>query len=390
MVTSIFWSLLTKDTANFLIDSICLRHGTPEILISDNGVHFTARVIAELTEALGVEHRFSAPYHPECNGLTERMNGVISTALSMFVGLQQHKWDKYLPFVCFAINTSEHSVTGYSPFELVFARKPHTISDLVFGTGDGLDSVHNMRQKIDEYREQARLLIEAEQLKTKKIYDLKRREETFNENEKVLLKRMTREIGTAKKLTSAWVGPYQVIKQLTPVTYRIRDLRAGTPSRYREQTAHISRLRKYKLRDKDLEDGPRDSHDSQGGATRGGPHPEERLELPFRITEEIVVQEDSTAAEEEEEYHDIENGENSLDQQELDQLDPEEDLEEQNETEEENEVDSGEDELADSVPPLPGENSTSSPQGEDAQPSPYRTRAGRMPSKPKPFWLRDF
>ena len=33
-------------------------------------------------------------------------------------------WDEYLPAVIFAYNTSVNASTGYTPFELVFGRKP--------------------------------------------------------------------------------------------------------------------------------------------------------------------------------------------------------------------------------------------------------------------------
>ena len=35
---------------------------------------------------------------------------------------QYDDWDRLAPFACFSYNTSTHSATGYTPFELVYGR----------------------------------------------------------------------------------------------------------------------------------------------------------------------------------------------------------------------------------------------------------------------------
>ena len=49
-----------------------LRHGTPKIVISDQGREFVNGVIDELFALTKAKHRITAAYHPQTNGQTER------------------------------------------------------------------------------------------------------------------------------------------------------------------------------------------------------------------------------------------------------------------------------------------------------------------------------
>ena len=74
--------------------------------------------MAHLSRLCGVEQRFTSGYHPQTNGLTERMNRTINNMLAKFVDVNQLNWDEMLPSLVWSYNTSKHSATAYSPFEL--------------------------------------------------------------------------------------------------------------------------------------------------------------------------------------------------------------------------------------------------------------------------------
>ena len=61
----------TAKTIDVLRD-VFSRFGLPEVMVSDNGPQFVCSEMMSFMESLGVEHKRSAPYHPQSNGEAER------------------------------------------------------------------------------------------------------------------------------------------------------------------------------------------------------------------------------------------------------------------------------------------------------------------------------
>jgi transposase InsO family protein len=58
------------------------RSGTPRILISDGGTHFTGKNFKKCLSKLGIEHRVSTAYHPQTNGQAETSNRQLKSILN--------------------------------------------------------------------------------------------------------------------------------------------------------------------------------------------------------------------------------------------------------------------------------------------------------------------
>ena len=114
---------------SFLYKLIC-RHGCPEIIQSDQGREFVNQVQSHLFQLTGVNHRISSAYHPQMNGLDERMNQTITRVLSKYINDDQDDWDKLLDPILFAYRTSIQSSSKYSPFFLMYGRRPRLPTDL--------------------------------------------------------------------------------------------------------------------------------------------------------------------------------------------------------------------------------------------------------------------
>ena len=56
-----------------------------------------------LFEKTGVEHRISAAYHPQTNGLVERLNQTIVNMLTKLSGEKRDDWDDYIDVACFQL-----------------------------------------------------------------------------------------------------------------------------------------------------------------------------------------------------------------------------------------------------------------------------------------------
>ena len=92
-------------------------------MISDQGREFINSVNAELQQQLGTEHRISSAYHPQTNGLVEKLNSTVQSCLLKLCNTEQSNWDEYLESVLFAIRTAKHKSTGYAPFEVMYNRQ---------------------------------------------------------------------------------------------------------------------------------------------------------------------------------------------------------------------------------------------------------------------------
>ena len=121
-------SATARVTAKFILHTIIFRHGCPQKILTDNGTNFTARVIPVLNQLLGVRTHYTTPYHPQANGIVERVNGTLGKIIRKLVEHTGKDWDVLVPTAVFAYNISFHQTTGYSPFKLLFGREPATPS----------------------------------------------------------------------------------------------------------------------------------------------------------------------------------------------------------------------------------------------------------------------
>ena len=152
--------------------------GAPAYLISDQGKAFTGNIITHLCDLYGVQKLRTSPYHAQTNGQVERMN---QTIIHMIGKLEEHKkacWSKNLPELLLAYNATRSTVTGYSPYYLLFGRRSRIPVDYLFPTLHDLPhqtkmevSVAAMQKRLKEAV--ARCLTSEEAAKQCHYYDCK-------------------------------------------------------------------------------------------------------------------------------------------------------------------------------------------------------------------------
>ena len=120
--------------------------GAPAYLGSDQGKAFTGHVITHLCELYGVQKLRTLPYHAQTNGQVELMN---QTIIHMIGKLEEDKkacWSEHLPEMLMAYNSTCSTVTGYSPYYLLFSSRPRIPVDYLFPTLR--DSPHQTKMEV--------------------------------------------------------------------------------------------------------------------------------------------------------------------------------------------------------------------------------------------------
>ena len=129
--------------------------GAPAYLVSDQGKAFTGHVITHLCELYGVQKLRTSPYHAQTNGQVECMNQTIIRIIGKLEEDRKACWSKHLPELLLAYNATGFAVTGYSPYYLLFGRRPRIPVDYLFPTLR--DSPHQTKMEVSVAAMQKRL-----------------------------------------------------------------------------------------------------------------------------------------------------------------------------------------------------------------------------------------
>jgi hypothetical protein len=66
-------TIKAEETALKITELTC-RHGVPNRVLSDQGKNYQANLLCELYELLDKEKSLTSSYHPQCDGLSKRLN----------------------------------------------------------------------------------------------------------------------------------------------------------------------------------------------------------------------------------------------------------------------------------------------------------------------------
>jgi Integrase zinc binding domain/Integrase core domain/PHD-finger len=103
---------------------VLCRFGAPAEVVTDGGGEFQGEFDQLLTSCF-VDHRVTSPHHPQANGLAERIVQVTKRGLRKLCETKRTaQWDEQLPWVALGYRCSKQSSTGFSPYELLYARQP--------------------------------------------------------------------------------------------------------------------------------------------------------------------------------------------------------------------------------------------------------------------------
>ena len=242
----------TETVAEALVDFFS-RLGIPEEILSDLGTQFVSDCMKEVTRLLSIKQLTTTPYHPMCNGMTEKFNGTLKTTLKRLCSEQPRQWHRYINPLLFAYREVAQESTGFSPFELLYGRAvrgPMFILKELWTKEVEAPEVKNSYQYVFELREKledtlkiAHEELQKAQQKGKHYYDRKTKVRKFQPGDKVLVLLPT----DHNKLLMQWKGPYEVSAVVGTNDYKVKV-------KDKLKVYHANLLKKYIEREEELEE----------------------------------------------------------------------------------------------------------------------------------------
>ena len=108
--------------------------GIPEKLIIDNGTEFNNDTVKEILKMHKINIHFTTPQHHESNSIVERFHSTIIEHLRLLKESFPNDKENLMDYAIIAYNSSIHSTTKYTPFELTHghtnSRDPNEIFTL--------------------------------------------------------------------------------------------------------------------------------------------------------------------------------------------------------------------------------------------------------------------
>jgi transposase InsO family protein len=100
--------ITSKTAQKFFWQNIVCRFGVPSELTVDNSKQFDSQDFRNFCLSIGTKPVFTLVYHPQSNGVVERANDKIFTAIKKrLLDEKKGKWADQLPEVVWALNTTE-------------------------------------------------------------------------------------------------------------------------------------------------------------------------------------------------------------------------------------------------------------------------------------------
>ena len=90
--------------------------------MSDLGIQFVSDSMREFTRPLSIKQVTTKPYHPMCNGLTEKFNGTVKSMRKRLCSEQPRQWRRYINPLLFPYREVPQESTGFLPFKLLYRR----------------------------------------------------------------------------------------------------------------------------------------------------------------------------------------------------------------------------------------------------------------------------
>ena len=205
----------------------------PLKVISDRDPHFTSHFAQALTMKLSIGWNISTAFHLQTDGLMEHKNQWVKQYLHLYTSARQDNWDAWLPLATFVHNWWPNATTKRSPHELLLGYCPSAAEEPTGIMNN--ETVEERHQLLKQHREAALYALN----EVARVILMSQ----YHKGEWVWLKAKYLALPYASaKLAPKHHGPFQIMKEISPVAYQLTLPRAWTI----HNVFHSSLLMPYK------------------------------------------------------------------------------------------------------------------------------------------------
>ena len=153
--------------------------------------------MSEMSRLLSIRRLTTSSYHPACNGLVKKFNGILRQMLRRLCHEQPRQWHRFINPLLFAYREARQEAIGFSPFELLYGRtvrgsvqilkelwlKEENVPEVTIS----YQYVLELRKRLDETMKLTQAELERNQICDKKLYNRKAEKRVFQVGDKVLV-----------------------------------------------------------------------------------------------------------------------------------------------------------------------------------------------------------
>ena len=130
LITAPIHQSRSEEIGEALIENVISKYCIPDYIIMDLDSAFMSMLMNYLFKKLGIQIKTVGPYNHQS---LQAEHGIksLSNILTKYLTELGEMWSEYLPLSTLANNTfNSPNLGNYSPYELVFGRKPKMLLDL--------------------------------------------------------------------------------------------------------------------------------------------------------------------------------------------------------------------------------------------------------------------
>lgn len=201
------WAYVSsKDGAAANIDALSRAFPTkvkPRKLITDNKKNYRSTELKNFCKNNKVIHVFTSTYHPQSNGMVEKVNHTIKERLKLALQTKPNfKWSSLLVDIVKQYNNTQHSVTKFQPAFLFNGKSEYEITPLSEAQTLAIKRTNTYKMKL------------------KQRYDKKHKHIIFKPGD-LVKKHIPSNLPSRNKFTPAFEGPFTVVSQDSELNYTI-------------------------------------------------------------------------------------------------------------------------------------------------------------------------